>query len=246
MAPSNPSSQTESPRSELIAGVVDQLPILLGVIPFGLIFGALAIRIGIPPLLAQGFSIFIFAGSSQFIAVGMVADGTPAIVVVLTIMVVNLRHMLYSANLAPYLSKLSRTWKLVLSWLLTDEAFAMTTIRYQKKKGPSTHWYMLGTGMALWVSWQISTAVGIALGAKIPESWALEFGLTLTFMALLTPTLIDRPAWAAALTAGLLSLTLASLPYKLNLLIGALVGVAVGLYLEMRSLSGKHAKGSGL
>lgn len=246
MATANPSNQAGSSRSELIAGVVDQLPILLGVIPFGLIFGALAIRIGIPPLLAQGFSLFIFAGSSQFIAAGMVADGTPAIVVVLTIMVVNLRHMLYSANLAPYLSKLSRSWKLVLSWLLTDEAFAMTTIRYQKHKGPSTHWYMLGTGMALWVSWQISTAVGIALGAKIPESWALEFALPLTFMALLTPTLVDRPAWAAALTAGLLSLALASLPYKLNLLIGALVGVAVGVFLEMRILSGKRAKVSDL
>ncbi len=243
MASAGKPSRDKSAGSEFIAGAFDQLPILLGVVPFGFIFGALAVRVGIPPLLAQGFSLFIFAGSAQFIAASLVADGTPTIVVVLTILVVNLRHLLYSANLAPHLSKLSRPWKLALSWLLTDEAFAMTTVRYQKHQGPNTHWYMLGTGLALWVSWQVSTAVGILLGTKIPESWSLDFALPLTFMALLAPTLIDRPAWAAALGAGLVSLLLVSLPYKLNLLIGALIGVSAGLMLEMRSPSGKRVQG---
>jgi 4-azaleucine resistance transporter AzlC len=241
----NSAARGESATSEFIAGVLDQLPILLGVVPFGFIFGALAVRVGIPPLLAQGFSILIFAGSAQFIAAGLVADGTPPMVVVLTILVINLRHLLYSANLAPHLSKLSSPWKIVLSWLLTDEAFAVTTVRYQKQKGANTHWYMLGTGLALWISWQASTAIGIVLGTRIPESWAWEFALPLTFMALLAPTLVDRPAWAAALSAGLASLALASLPYKLNLLIGALTGVMVGLVFEMRSSRPKRAQKRG-
>jgi predicted branched-subunit amino acid permease len=93
---------------------------------------------------------------------------------------------------------------------------------------------MLGTGMTLWFSWQISTALGIAVGASIPQSWSLDFALPLTFLALLTPTLIDKPAWAAALSAGLFSLLLAGLPYKLNLLLGAVCGVALGMVLEMR------------
>jgi 4-azaleucine resistance transporter AzlC len=214
--------------------VVDQFPILLGVVPLGLIFGALAVRVGIPPLQAQAFSLFIFAGSAQFIAVGLVADGTPPIVIVLTILVVNLRHLLYSANIGPYLANLSRGWKLGLSWLLTDEAFALTSVRFQKKRTPNMHWYMLGTGLALWISWQMSTAAGITLGTQIPESWSLEFALPLTFMALIAPTLIDRPSWAAALGAGLLSLALTGLPFKLNLVVGVVAGVALGMVLENR------------
>lgn len=230
-------AQARSNFVEFSAGVVDQFPLLLGVIPFGLIFGALAVRVGVPPLLAQGFSLFIFAGSSQFIAVGLVANNTPPIVVVLTILVVNLRHMLYSANLGPYLTDLPRRWKLALSWLLTDEAFALTSVRFQKHESPDKHWYMLGTGLALWASWQASTAVGITLGTQIPESWALEFALPLTFMALIAPTLVDRPTWAAALGAGILSLALASLPLKLNLVIGVLGGVSLGMVLEARKSS---------
>ncbi|HEY70184.1 MAG TPA: AzlC family ABC transporter permease [Anaerolineae bacterium] len=230
---------------ELIQGMLDQLPILLGVVPFGLIFGALAVSFGIPPLLAQGFSLFIFAGSAQFIAAGLVAEGAPPIVVVLTILVVNLRHVLYSANLAPHFSRLPGRWKIVLSWLLTDEAFAVTSVRYQKNPSRHTHWYMLGTGMILWSSWQVSTTLGIAVGASIPPGWSLDFALPLTFMALLTPTLIDRPAWAAALSAGLLSVLSAGLPYKLNLLIGAVCGVALGLALEMRQERQASGEGAG-
>jgi 4-azaleucine resistance transporter AzlC len=242
MSPSGSRARASSNLAEFTAGVVDQLPILLGVVPFGLIFGALAVRAGIPPFLAQGFSLLIFAGSSQFIAVGLVADGTPPIVVVLTILVVNLRHMLYSANLGPYLADLPRRWKLGLSWLLTDEAFALASVRYQKQRASNTHWYMLGTGLALWVSWQASTAIGITLGTQIPERWALDFALPLTFMALIAPTLVDRPAWAAALGAGVLALALVGLPFKLNLVIAVVVGVTLGLALENRDHSRTQSK----
>jgi 4-azaleucine resistance transporter AzlC len=234
MGPSGSRTRASSNLAEFTAGVVAQLPILLGVVPFGLIFGALAVRAGIPPLIAQGFSLLIFAGSSQFIAVGLVADGTPPIVVVFTILVVNLRHMLYSANLGPYLADLPRRWKLGLSWLLTDEAFALASVRYQKQAGPNTHWYMLGTGLALWISWQASTAIGITLGTQIPERWTLEFALPLIFMALIAPTLVDRSTWAAALGAGVVALALVGLPFKLNLVIAVIVGVTLGLALERR------------
>jgi predicted branched-subunit amino acid permease len=222
MSPSGSRARASSNLAEFTAGVVDQLPILLGVVPFGLIFGALAVRAGI--------------------AVGLVADGTPPIVVVLTILVVNLRHMLYSANLGPYLADLPRRWKLGLSWLLTDEAFALASVRYQKQRASNTHWYMLGTGLALWVSWQASTAIGITLGTQIPERWALDFALPLTFMALIAPTLVDRPTWAAALGAGVLALALVGLPFKLNLVIAVVVGVTLGLALENRDHSRTQSK----
>ena len=222
-------------------GVRDQLPLLLGVAPFGMIFGALALTAGIPPLEAQGLSLFVFAGSAQFIATGLISGGVPPLVIVLTIMVVNLRHLLYSASFAPNFQRLPAKWKAALAWLLTDEAFAVASIRYQRDDTALAHWYTLGTGLTLWVVWQLSTAAGIILGVYIPANWSLDFALPLTFMALVTLTLTDRPTWTAALTAGFFAVILTGLPYKLGLLIAATIGIGVGLLIEI-SCSSKLAE----
>lgn len=229
--PSPPSRS--SVLHEFLAGVRDQLPLLVGVAPFGMIFGALALAAGIPPLEAQGFSLFVFAGSAQFIAAGLIADSVPPVIIVLTILVVNLRHLLYSATFSSYFQHLPARWKAALAWLLTDEAFVVASIRYQRSDTILAHWYTFGTGLALWVAWQLSTAIGILLGAYIPANWSLDFALPLTFMALITPTLSDRPAWGAALSAGILAAVLAGLPYKLGLLLAASFGIAVGLIIEI-------------
>ena len=229
------SNAPTTPRSAFLKGVRDQLPILLGVVPFGLIFGALALSQGISTFAAQGFSLFVFAGSAQFIAAQLVGGQVPVFIIVLTIFVVNLRHALYSATLAPYLKQLSRFWKLVLGWLLTDEAFATTSIYLRGGERKYGRYYFLGTGLTLWFSWQVSTAIGILLGARIPRSWNLDFALPLTFIALIAPTLVDRPTWAAAAAAGISAVALSSLPYRLGLLVAALIGIAVGVLLEMRA-----------
>ena len=205
---------------------------LLGVIPFGLIFGALAISVGVSPAATQGFSLFVFAGSAQFIAVSLIGESASALVVIATIALVNLRHALYSASLAPSLAKLGRTWKLALGWLLTDEAFAMASRRYRNGVLENAHWYTLGTGLTLWAGWQISTAVGIALGANLPQGLSLDFALPLTFLALVVPSLIDRPTLAAALAAGQLGLALFNLPFHLGLVAATIAGVGLGLALE--------------
>ncbi len=219
--------------NEFLTGVRDQLPLLIGVAPFGMIFGALALNAGIPPLEVQGFSLFVFAGSAQFIAAGLIAESVPPVIIVLTILVVNLRHLLYSATFSGYFQHLPARWKAALAWLLTDEAFVVASIRYQRSDTALAHWYTLGTGLALWVAWQLSTAFGILLGAQIPANWSLDFALPLTFMALITPTLSDRPAWGAALSAGILAVVLAGLPYKLGLLLAASLGIVVGLIFEI-------------
>ena len=217
------------------AGVRAEIPLLIGVFPFGLIYGALALNAGLSPAAAQMMSSIVFAGSAQFITAQLVHESTPGFVIVLTIAVVNLRHMLYSASLAPYLASLSMRWKVLLSYLLTDEAYAPTIIHYEKEgMTPYAHWFWLGAGTSLWVNWQISTALGIFLGAAIPESWSLEFALPLTFIAMLVPVLRNRPAIAAALSAGAVALVAFSLPYKLGLILAALVGILVGTLLEGR------------
>ncbi len=217
------------------AGVRADAPLLIAVFPFGMIYGALAINAGLGVLTAQAMSSVVFAGSSQFATAQLIHDHTPGLVIALTIVVINLRHMLYSASLAPYLKNLSLRWKVLLSYLLTDEAYAVTVLNYEQVGGvPAGHWFFFGAGLALWSTWQVSTAAGIWLGASLPSTLPLDFALPLTFIALVMPTLKDRPALASALSAGLVAVLTFGLPYKLGLVAAALTGITLGTVLEGR------------
>jgi 4-azaleucine resistance transporter AzlC len=224
-----------SPRSEFLSGVRAELPILLGVLPFGLIYGVLALSAGLPPAAALAMSSIVFAGSAQFIGAQLFSQAAPALVIVLTTFVVNLRHMLYSASVAPYLKPLSPAWKWLLAYLLTDEAYAVAITHYHHASAPAhKHWFFLGAGLTLWGAWQLSTALGVFLRTQIqvPEAWALDFTLALTFIALVVPALKDRAGVAAALSAGLVAVAMADLPYKLGLMLAALTGIGVGMVAE--------------
>lgn len=224
-----------SARSEFLAGVRDELPLLAGAVPFGLIYGVSAVEAGVPRVLAQGMSLIIFAGSAQFVVAQFIGSGVPGLIVVITAFTINLRHMLYSASLAPHMRRLPPRWKLLLAYLLTDEAYAMTITHYTKPTDTAhKHWYFLGAGLALWTSWQISTAVGVFLGAQVPASWSLDFSLPLTFIALVVPALRDRAGVAAALVAGLAAVLFLALPFKSGLLLATGLGIAVGLAMETR------------
>jgi 4-azaleucine resistance transporter AzlC len=222
-----------SPRAELTAGVRAELPILFGVIPFGLIYGVLAIATGLPPLQAFAMSSIVFAGSAQFIGAELIGLGVPSAFIVLTTFVVNLRHMLYSASLAPHLRHLSAAWKWLLAYLLTDEAYAVTIQRYDRPDpSPHKHWFFLGAGLTLWTSWQLATAAGVFLGAQVPASWGLDFTLALTFIGLVLSAVRDRAAVAAALVAGLTAVAAHGLPLRLGLLLAAALGILTGLLVE--------------
>jgi 4-azaleucine resistance transporter AzlC len=220
-------------------GVRAESPILIGVFPFGMIYGALAINSGLSALSSQMMSSIIFAGSAQFVTAQLVHDAAPALVIIFTIAVVNLRHMLYSASLAPYLKSLSMKWKVLLSYLLTDEAYAPSILKYEETGiKPFSHWFLLGAGFSLWLTWQISTALGIFLGAAIPEKWPLGFALPLTFIAMVVPALKTSPMVAAAVSAGLVAVLAYSIPFRLGLILAALTGIVVGTILEGRKSPG--------
>jgi predicted branched-subunit amino acid permease len=187
----------------------------------------------------------VFAGSAQFITTQLFALGAHWLVAALTIAVVNLRHALYSASVAPYVQNLPAAWKVLLAYLLTDEAYVVTITHYQRAPGDSAqeasagapgaveaprHFFFLGAGLALWSAWQASTAAGIFLGRQIPDAWPLDFTLALTFIALVVPGLRSRGALAAALSAGLTALLASGLPLKLGLLAAAAVGILAGLW----------------
>ncbi len=220
---------------EFMQGIQAELPILLGVAPFGMIYGVLATSAGLSVASAQAMSAVVFAGSSQFILVQLLNMGTPALMMILTGLVVNLRHALYSASIAPHLRHLSTMWKLLLGYLLTDEAYAVAIMHYRREEQTDkAHWFFLGAGVALWTCWQISTAAGIFLGAQVPPGWGLDFTLALTFIALAVPAINDRPTLLAGVSAGLTALLADGLPYKLGLIAAAVVGIAVGYWSETK------------
>ncbi len=233
------------PRGEFLRGVRDELPILVGTTPFGLIYGVSAVGAHIPATMAQAMSFVIFAGSAQFVTAQLIGAGLPALVIIVTAVVVNLRHLLYSASIAPYTRHLNRFWRIVLAYLLTDEAYAVAITHYREGDDAAAHstgahsyrhWYFLGAGLALWSCWQLSTAVGVFLGANVPASWSLDFTLPLTFIALVVPTLRDRPAVAAALAAGFVAILAVPLPLKSGIIVATLAGLVVGVSLETQML----------
>ncbi len=234
-----------SRRSEFFNGVQAQLPLVVGVCPFGLIYGALATQLGVPPAIAQAMSSVIFAGSSQYLAAPLIAAATPGLIIVLTVAVVNSRHALYSASIAPYLKTLSPRWKALLAYLLTDEAYATAITHYRagdrvpEGNARPRHWFLLGTGVTLWVSWQLSTAVGVFVGAQVPSSWSLDFALPLTFIAIVVPMLKNRALVVAALVAGGVGVLTLGLPYKSGLLLAALVGIVTGMVVEIQFMHGE-------
>jgi 4-azaleucine resistance transporter AzlC len=221
--------------SAFASGVKAELPIAIGVVPFGMIYGVLALSAGLPPLVAQAMSSVVFAGSAQFITVQLIATGTVSGVIVLTAAIVNLRHALYSASLAPYLKPLHPLWKWILAYLLTDEAYAVAITHYQDSRpSDNKHWFFLGAGLTLWATWQASTGVGIFLGAQVPESWSLDFTLAVTFIGLVVPSLEQRSSLAAALLAGVMSVLLLSLPFRLGLIVASAAGILAGMLVEVR------------
>jgi 4-azaleucine resistance transporter AzlC len=228
-------SLKSSPRSAFIAGMRDTFPLLVGAFPFGLIFGALAVNSGFTPLGAAAMSAFVFAGSSQFIAVGLMAAATPAIIIVLTTFVVNVRHMLYSATLAPHLSKLPARWLLPLGFWLTDESFVVAAKHFSEHKtDPNRHWYLLGSEVAMYSNWQLVTWIGIIAGQQIrdPQSWGLDFAMAVTFLGMVVPMIKGRPALASVLVASVVALLAYGLPNQLGLFVAALAGIAAGVLAE--------------
>jgi 4-azaleucine resistance transporter AzlC len=212
------------------------LPMVVGVAPFGIVFGALAVSAGMSPLEALGMSIFVLAGSSQFVATQLIHDYAPTIIIVLTTFVINLRHFLYSASLATYLRPLSLPWKMLLGYIMVDEVYAPTIQR--KQQGDLSpfelRWYYLGSGMCLVPIWFSTTVLGAWFGNQLSEDITEKLGFTLPliFTSIIVPSLVPRPALYAALSAGLAGIVLAPLDYKLGLIIAAGVGIIVGVLTE--------------
>jgi predicted branched-subunit amino acid permease len=227
------------PRRSFRAGATAVAPVLLGIVPFGLVAGVAAVEAGLGLAEAVGFSTVVFAGASQLAAIELIGAGAPAWVAIMTAAVINLRMAMYSASLGTYMTDQPLGRRTLAAYLLTDQAYALSVGRYQQEGGPrepvDRWWFYLGTAVVLWTVWQITTVLGVVVGGAVPEQVPLGFAVPLTFLCLLVPSVTDRPTLAAALVGGGVAVAAAPLPANLGMPLGAAAGVLVGYLLSRRT-----------
>lgn len=215
------------------AGLVAMAPISASALPFGVMAGIAAREAGLDVAASMGMSLVIFAGASQLAAAQLIGDGAWAGVVVLTALIINLRFAMYSASLAPQFAHLPTRWKAPLAYLLTDQAYAVCITRFMRHpEMENRHWFYLGAALPLWGVWLAATAVGILIGAAVPPAWQLGFAVPLIFLALMVPTVHDRPMAVAAVAGGGIALLAHGMPLNLGMVTGALAGIIAGVVAE--------------
>ena len=240
-----PSVASASNSSEFLQGAKATIPMIIGAIPFGIIFGTLAESSGLSIWGAMAMSLFVYAGSSQFIALGLLATGVGPIIIIATTLVVNLRHLLYATALVDKISHLSHGWRALLAFGLTDESFAVVNGRYLGHTDTArAHWFFLGSIVAMYSNWQLCTWLGIGLGELFPDmtNWGLDFAMSVTFLGIVIPYLRNKPMWLAVISAAAFAMILRDLPHQLGLVIAALSGVCIGYASQQIELRIKPAK----
>lgn len=227
-------------RQRFLNGARDTIPMMVGAAPFGLIFGTLAVTsAGLSVWGAMGFSLLVFAGSAQFVAAGLLAQGAGIPLIVLTTFVVNVRHALYGASLALFMKDLPQRWLAPLAFWLTDETYAVVigTWNDPDDRGPFKAWYQLGSSVCMYLNWQLWTLSGVIAGRQLENAadWGLDFAMVVTFIGIVVPMVINRPMLVCALVAGGVGVLCHGLPHNLGLLVAALAAMGAGYGVEALS-----------
>ena len=215
-------------KENLLKGFYDVSPLLLPVVPFGIIFGAIGIELGFGPYITYATSIIIFSGASQIVFFQLLSNGASSLIAITSSSVVSTRHLLYGAVVAQYLSKLSLMWKIFLSYLLTDQAFAVSQEFFKKNsKDVYKHYHLLGAGLTLWIVWQLTTVIGILLGSIVPEELGLSFTIPLTFLALLINYFRKIDHLIVIFLSGLSSILFYDAPLKSYIILSCVVSLFI-------------------
>ena len=223
-------------QQNFVRGFIDVLPLLIPVVPFGIIFGAIGIELGFGPYVTYATSIIIFSGASQIVFFQLLSAGASSLVAITSSSVISTRHLLYGAVVNQYLGNLSIYWKLGLSYILTDQAFAVSNEYFKKNKNEKfKHYYLLGSGITLWIVWQLTTIIGILLGSIVPEELGLTFTIPLTFLALLINYFRKIDHLIVIIISGILSIIFYDAPFKSYIIFSSLVSLLIAyLIVKMR------------
>ena len=215
-------------KENLLKGFYDVSPLLIPVVPFGIIFGAIGIELGFGPYITYATSIIIFSGASQIVFFQLLSNGASSLIAITSSSVVSTRHLLYGAVVAQYLSKLSLIWKLFLSYLLTDQAFAVSQEFFKKNSNDEyKHYHLLGAGLTLWIVWQLTTVIGILLGSIVPEELGLSFTIPLTFLALLINYFRKIDHLIVIFLSGLSSILFYEAPLKSYIILSCVISLFI-------------------
>ena len=221
---------------DALAGARRMAPLLLSIVPFSFLVGVTAIDAGLSPIQTIAMSLVVFAGAAQIAAVDLLGRDAPVTVVALTAIVINVRFVMYSASLAPYVDDFPSRVKYLVAYLLTDQAYAVSLAEFRAGgSGRERRAFYFGAALAFWLTWQAGTAVGVLAGRAIPAGLSLDFAVPLTFLALLFPALTDRHLMIAAVVAGGVAVAGAVLPFDFGLVTAALFGIAAGVALDVRA-----------
>ena len=217
----------------LIRGITDVSPLMIPVVPFGIIYGVIGMDLGIGPYMTLGLSIIIFGGASQIVLLQLFSGGASSLIILSSVGAVNARHVLYGAVLSEHLSGLKLSWKIILSYIMTDQAFAVSKDYFKKdNKDNNQHYHLLGSGFTCWTIWQISTILGIVLGSIVPEELGLSFTISLTFIALLISDFRKLKSIIVMLVSGVIAtIGYNTIPFKAYIIVAALSALIVAALL---------------
>jgi len=224
-----------------LKGIKDVSPLMIPVVPFGIIYGVIGMDLGIGPYMTLGLSIIIFGGASQIVLLQLFSGGASSLVILSSVGAVNARHILYGAVLSEHLSGLKLSWKIVLSYVMTDQAFAVSNNYFKKdNKDNNQQYHLLGSGLTCWTIWQISTILGIVLGSVIPEELGLSFTISLTFLALLISDFRKFKNIIVMLVSGLVAtIGYNTIPFKAYIIVAALTALIAAALLTLTDLKKK-------
>jgi predicted branched-subunit amino acid permease len=217
-------------------GIRDGAPFMLVAAPFGMLFGVLATEAGFKLLETMTFSITVFAGAAQFTALQMMHENAPTFIVLISALAVNLRVAMYSASLTPYLGAAPLWQRACAAYLVVDQSYALSITRFETHQDmttPQRMAYFFGTNGIVAPTWCLATLFGALMGSRIPESWALDFAMPVAFLAMIAPMLRTLPHLIAAITASIISLAAAGLPFNLALIVGGFLGMVAGAQAEL-------------
>ena len=215
-----------------LKGIKDVSPLMIPVVPFGIIFGVLAIELGFNGYTTMGMSIIIFGGASQIIFLQLFSAGASSLIILSSVGAVNSRHLLYGAVLSEYLSDLKLSWKIIISYFLVDQAFAVSNSYLKKNNDKDKHFHLFGAGVTCWTIWQITTFIGIILGSVIPDKLGLTFAIPLTFLALLVNDFRKLVNVIVILVSGTIAtLGYQIIPFKAYVIVASLSGLIVAFIL---------------
>jgi 4-azaleucine resistance transporter AzlC len=220
-----------TPRAAFITGLKDITPFVIGAIPFGMLAGFLAMKLGFEVWHAMALSVGVFAGASQLVGLELMSASAAIPVVFLSALAVNARFLLYSASLAPYTKDWPMGWKILNAFMITDQSYAMCLQKFEDHF-ENNRWYTFGCNILSWVSWITMTFLGAVFGSIIPDTLALEFAMPLMFLFMGALFIKDRITVTVAMMSGALSIILITLPYNAGLMTAILSGVVLGYGLD--------------